>query len=517
MKRNAVTMPDGEFTDDKADKAAIEQTSVDAIYDLARQQALEWRRIFANERVSYLRNLRILITQKRDDIAKVISESTGKPVTESLASEVLVVLESLRHLETHARKTLQNQRIKTPITLLGKHSYVTYQPRGVVLVISPWNFPFQLSMVPVIEALAAGNSVILKPSEVTPQVGHLIQELFKAAGTPDGLVQVVQGDREAGARLVDAGPNYIHFTGSVRAGRQIQMAAAKQLIPTTLELGGKDPMVVFDDANLQRAVQGAVWGGYSNSGQVCMSVERVYVQRIIYDAFVQILAAEVAKIKQGSGQVDEVDVGLMTIGVQVETVKRHVQNALEGGARLVYGHHPETWAEHSMMVRPMVLADVHHQMDIMREETFGPVLPIVSFDTEEEAIALANDTRFGLGASVWTSDLRRGRRVVSRLMTGNACINDVIINIANPHLPYGGIKEGGIGRYHGEEGLRAFSVQTSVVVSSGRKTREVNWFPYAGKRHAFSQLIANWYGERRNVLGFFKAYMKLLRQSRDHR
>ncbi|OCA92138.1 aldehyde dehydrogenase family protein [Pseudobacillus wudalianchiensis] len=479
------------------------------LYDNANKAFLTWSGLSISERVHFLQKLRLSIVEQLDDIVKVIHDSTGKVAVEALTTEVMTVVDSISHIEKRAAAALKTRKVKTPITFIGKSSYIEYKPRGTVLVISPWNFPFQLSMIPIVEALVAGNAVILKPSEITPMVGVLIEQLFEQAGFPAGLLQVAHGGKELGAALVKGKPDFIHFTGSVRTGKIIQAEAAKQLIPTLLELGGKDPMIVCADANMERAVQGAIWGAFTNSGQVCMSVERVYVDKSIYQKFVDRLVQETQALKQGIAA--DSDIGSMTFPQQTAIIKAHVKDALEKGAELIAGDHPDQWKDGQMFIEPMILTKVDHGMAIMQEETFGPVLPVMPFETEEEAIALANDTRFGLNASVWTADLDRGKRIVSRLISGNAVINDVIITVANPYLPYGGAKEGGIGAYHGDVGMQNFCVQTAVMVDKGHKKKEVNWYPYEGKYEAFVKLIRSFWGEKRDWGQFLSAYKKLLK------
>lgn len=487
-------------------------SQVDNIYNRSQQAAGLWGKLPLAERIAHLKRLRLLVVERRDDITQDIALDTGKPQTEAMATEVFVVTESILYTEKHARRALKTQAVKTPLSLFGKKSYVEYKPRGVVLVISPWNFPFQLTMIPIVEALAAGNAVIVKPSELTPRVTERMRQLFREAGFPSGVVQVVEGGPEVGADCVKGKPDFIHFTGSVRTGRRIQMEAARELIPTTLELGGKDPMIVFADANLDRAVHGALWGGFANSGQICMSVERLYVERAIYDRFVEKLTAEAAKLRQGRGPED--DIGSMTSKGQVGIVRNHIESALHAGAQLRFGATPELWNGDSLQLVPMIVTGVHSDAELLTEETFGPVLPILAFDTEEQAIALANDSRFGLSASVWSANLERAKRVARRLVSGNVVINDVLITIANPHLPYGGVKEGGIGRYHSVVGLQAFSIQTSVMVDRGRRTREISWFPYQGKYQALSTLVESLTGKRMRPLKVLSALRHLMKQSK---
>ncbi|WP_018754647.1 aldehyde dehydrogenase family protein [Paenibacillus terrigena] len=491
----------------------IEPYQVEEVMEEAWDAFEDWSSKSVQERVSTLRTLRIYISDHADEIAQSVSWSTGKPKIEALTNEVLVLLDWIHHTERTAVKELKTRKVKTPITLLGKKSYIAYEPRGVVLVISPWNYPFYLAMVPVLSALIAGNAVIIKPSEVTPAIGHLMERIFTAAGFPKGLVQVVQGDGAIGAALVAASPNYVFFTGSVATGKKIQVEAAKRLIPTTLELGGKDPMIVFEDAHLERTVRGAVWGSLANSGQVCMSIERIYVERPIYDKFIARLKRELESLKQNNRE--DTDLGSMTFAKQIDIVRGQIDDALEQGAVLEFGERPVEWKmKKSMHLRPIVLTHVRHSMRVMQEETFGPVLCIMPFDKEEEVIELANSTTYGLNASVWTNNLERGRRVANALQSGAVCINDVNVSIANPNLPFGGVKDSGIGRSHGSLGLQMFCHEKSIIEDPGRNKGELHWYPYVGKYPLFLRMIQGLYGRNRNYVQFIRAFLSLSKKSR---
>ncbi len=467
-----------------------------------------------DERLELIRQLRYRIVERQDEIADVIATSTGKIKMEALTTEVMVVTDAILHVEKRAAKALATKRTKTPITFIGKQSYVEYKPRGVVAVISTWNFPFMLAMIPAVEALAAGNSVIVKPSEETPPVGMLIESLFREMDLPSGVVNVIHGGPDLGEALLKSKPDFVHFTGSEGVGRKIASITGPELIPTILELGGKDPMIVFEDANIERAVNGAIWGAFSNAGQVCMSIERVYVHRSIYESFIDLLVRETEKLRIGDDNND--DIGAMTLRKQVETVKRHVKDALDHGAKLMCGDHPDSWAEGTLKLRPMILTNVRQNMAIMQEETFGPVLPVMPFDTEEQSIELANDSRFGLNASVWTRDLSRGKRTISQLRTGGALINDVILTIGNPYLPYGGAKSSGIGAYHSDQGMQSFAIQTAVMADRGWMKREAHWFPYLGKGELFGDLLESYWSPSRNLVKFGLSYLKLLARSRNN-
>lgn len=485
-----------------------------AIYTRGREAFPAWAGLPIDQRLSHLRRLRLLMVEQMEQITTVVAESAGKTKVEAITADIMPVLDAIAHMERHAPKVLVRQKHPTPIVLVGKRSYVEYIPRGIVLVISPWNFPLQLAMIPMLSALAAGNTVVLKPSEVTPMVGRLIEDLFRQAGFPPAVVQVAHGGRELGAALTAGKPDYIFFTGSVRTGKVIATQAAKDLIPTTLELGGKDPMIVFADANLERAVQGAMWGAFTNSGQVCMSVERLYVERPLYERFVVRLVEEVKRLRQGVDLDD--DIGSMTFPGQLDVIREHLEDALARGARLLTGAKPSEW-EHGkgLFVPPTVLVDVSQEMMIMQEETFGPLLPIIPFDSEDEAIHLANDSRFGLNASVWSSDIAKAERVASRLVAGAVVINHVIITNANHHLPFGGAKESGWGRYHGEIGLRSFCHEKSVMVDRGRQTTELPWYPYRGKYELLYSLFQSYYSARRDLPKFLLSFLRLSRLPRE--
>ncbi|MBU8908834.1 aldehyde dehydrogenase family protein [Desertibacillus haloalkaliphilus] len=493
-------------------KVELTATSdVPDLYSKARAAFATWSGLRLPERIKYIRNIRIYMTEHLDDIATVIADDTGKVKTEAVVADLLPVVDGLCHIEKHAKHILSEQKKTTPLLFFGKKSYVEYIPRGVVLVISPWNYPLQLALIPVVSALVAGNTVILKPSEVTPLVGKQIEDIVQGAGLPPHVVQVAHGGGNLGAALTAGKPDYIFFTGSVRTGKMIQQQAAKDLIPTTLELGGKDPMIVFEDANIERAVQGALWGAFTNSGQVCMSVERLYVHRSIYDSFKEKLVAEVKKLKQGTA-IDD-DIGSMTYPQQVEIVKAQVEEAIREGATLEAGVVPEQWDQSSgLFIPPTVLTNVNQEMKVVKEETFGPILPMLPFDTEEESIALANDSNYGLNASVWSSDIKKAKRVASQLLSGNVLINEVIVTVANHHLPFGGIKESGLGRYHGEAGLRDFCHEKSVMVDKGSKNSELYWYPYREKYPLLKDLIYHLYSKKRNWAKFVRTYKKLLKK-----
>lgn len=458
----------------------IAESSIDSIKDImdaGRAAFNSWKETTVKTRVEYLAKIRKYIVDNLDVLVDGISKETGKVYTDTLSSEIYPTIDIIKYYEKNLEKILKPKKVKTSVILMGKESYVEYKPMGVICIIAPWNYPFQLSVTPIISALAAGNCVVFKGSSVTPYTSVLIEDMLNSIQLPKGVFQVVYGGREIGEELINQKPDKIFFTGSVATGKRIAEKAAENLIPIELELGGKDPMIVFEDANIDRAVKGALWGAFTNCGQVCMSVERLYVQESIYDEFLSNLVFEFDKLKYGSDYYD--DIGLMTSKAQIKIVKEQIKDALEKGATAITGKKLEE--ETGFRINPVILTNVNNDMLVMKEETFGPVLPIMKFKTEEEVIKLANDTPYGLNSSIWTRDLNRAKRVSQHLVTGGCCINEVIISVANPHLPFGGVKNSGIGRYHSVQGIYTFCHQTSVVLDNGRKQREINWYPYDQK------------------------------------
>lgn len=474
----------------------------------AREAFPAWRDAGLDERLAILGQLATVIRDQGEGLAHRMSADTGKPLLDSLMTELISVALFLDYYRKLAPKVLRRRKVKTPLVFQGKKSYVEYFPMGVVGIISPWNFPLQLSMIPAISALIGGNTVVLKPSEVTPITGEVIRELFAAIDLPEGAMEVVQGDGSTGAALVEADIDMVFFTGSVATGRKVMAAAAQKPIPVELELGGKDPMIVCGDANLRRAARGATWGGLLNCGQICTSVERIFVVESVHDRFVELLREEVARVKVGGPENQDCDMGPMTFPPQLNTVERHVREAQEAGARALCGG--KRLEGPGQFFEPTVLVDVRPDMSIYREETFGPVLPVIKVKDEEEAVALANDHEYGLMASVWTGDVNRGMALASRLECGQVIVNDVLIGNANPAIPFGGVKKSGIGRYHGPEGLTTFQHRRAIMAGKDGADYEPFWFPYAGKyddiRRVFELLIE---GKLVRTLGPIRRLAKL--------
>jgi acyl-CoA reductase-like NAD-dependent aldehyde dehydrogenase len=431
-----------------------------------------WSRLDFGERREQLLRVRDHLLDCTDDVVGRICAETGKTRFEALFTEVFITADLIDFYARHGAKALRTQRVPAGPLALTKRAYKVYEPLGVVAVISPWNYPFSLTMTPVVTALFAGNTVVLKPSEVTPLVGVLIGELFAQACDYADVVQIATGGGATGGNLVGAGVQKVCFTGSVATGKKVMAKAADSLTPVTLELGGKDPMIVLDDADIERAANGAVWGAFSNSGQTCIAVERAYVHANVYDEFVDKVVAKTRSVRQGA----DGDIGSMTFPPQLDTVERHLADAREKGAKVLVGGKRRADLG-DMYFEPTVLVDVDHSMAIMREETFGPVLPIVRVADEAEALRLANDSPYGLNSSVWTGSDERGRRVAGQLEAGNVCVNDCLISYGVAGLPFGGVKDSGIGRTHGIEGLQDMCRLKSVVEDRFKLRREIQWYP----------------------------------------
>ncbi len=461
-------------------------------YARARNAYEQLKEMSVAERVAEASKLKRYLLENRNEVAQKIVSETGKSITDALMIEVFPAIDTIDYYEKNAERILADQRVKTPIFLFGKKSKVVYEPMGPVLVISPWNYPFHLSFVPIMCAFVAGNPAILKPSSYTPLMG-LYEDMAEKSGFMKDAIQVVYATRKHAQMLIDEKPAKIFFTGSVGAGKKVMAAAAEHLIPLELELGGKDPMVVFEDVNLERTVNGALWGSFANCGQTCTSVERVYVHESICDRFVEIFKEKVAKLKtleaDGSGDDGgELDVGCMTADFQIEEIEDQIADAVEKGGRVECGGRRE---KGSHVLPPTIVTGLQNSMKIAYDESFGPVVTVSPFKTEEEAIAMANDSPFGLSASVWSADLERAERVARRIVTGNVSINNVLATQANSGLPFGGVKDSGFGRYRGPFGLYTFSNVKSIVVDKQSSKTELNWYPYSKRKlELFNELMA---------------------------
>lgn len=447
---------------------------VEIAVENARKAFQKWRKTSFSERKKIVMKAREIILSEMDEIAFLISNESGKPVAEAISMEIAPVLDLMQYFARNAEKLLKPRKVNIGLySLLGRSSKIVYQPLGVVGIIPAWNYPFSIPLGEAAMALMAGNTVVLKPSELTSFIGLKIGEIFEKAGTPENVVQIVTGAGETGAALVESAPDKIMFTGSVATGKKIAEAAAKNLTSVVLELGGKDPMIVFADANLELAAEGAVWGAFCNSGQSCSSVERLYVEESAAEKLTNLIVEKTKKLKQGKGCEVTTDIGAMSSERQLKIVEDHVLDFEKAGAKILTGG-----KHHELFFEPTVIADTDNSMRGMREETFGPTLPIATFKTEEEAIKLANDTEFGLTASVWTGDLTKGKRVAEKIEAGSVCVNEVLYTHGIGQTPWGGFKNSGRGRTHGLEGLMELVQPQHIHVNKISILPDAWWFPY---------------------------------------
>jgi acyl-CoA reductase-like NAD-dependent aldehyde dehydrogenase len=452
--------------------------AVRAAVGRAHAAQLVWNGLGVRRRMAVLREFQRRLHEQKSEVAEAITREAGKPVAEALTTEVLVVLDAARFLIDDAYRLLRDEPVPHGnLATKLKSGKLVREPYGVVGIISPWNYPFSIPATETLAALVAGNAVVLKPSELTPLVALELQSLLRAAGVPEDVFQVVVGDGATGSALVDAPIDKLVFTGSVATGKRIAKVAAERLLPVVLELGGKDPMLVLDDADVDVASSAAVWGAFVNAGQACLSVERCYVHRSLYPSFLEACVEKTKKLRVGNGIDPQTDVGPMIHERQLRTVESHVGAAKARGARVLAGG-TRLQEAGANFYAPTVLANVTHEMRIMREETFGPVLPVMAFDTDEEAVRLANDSEYGLAASVWTRDRVRGERLARRIQAGTVMVNDVLSCFGISEAPHGGMKASGVGRTHGRFGLEEMVRLKYVDSDRVPGMKKVWWYGY---------------------------------------
>ncbi|MGA8501424.1 MAG: aldehyde dehydrogenase family protein [Candidatus Sulfotelmatobacter sp.] len=459
------------------------EDEVQAAVARARAAQTAWSDLGVRKRIAVLREFQRRLHERKIEIAEAITREAGKPVAEALTTEVLVVLDAARFLIDNAYRLLRDDPLPHGnLATKLKRGQLLREPYGVVGIISPWNYPFSIPATETLAALVAGNTVVLKPSEFTSLVALELRSLLHASGVPQDVFQVVIGDGATGAALVhsqinEAKIDKLVFTGSVATGKRIAAVAAERLLPVVLELGGKDPMLVLDDADVDVASSAAVWGAFVNAGQTCLSVERCYVHRSLYGDFLRACAEKTKRLRIGRGLDGETDVGPMIHQRQLRILEAHVEDAVARGARvLTGGSRLQELGEN--FYKPTVLADVTHEMRIMREETFGPVLPVMAFDSDDEAVRLANDSEYGLAASVWTRDRARGERLARRIQAGTVMVNDVVSCFGISEAPHGGVKSSGMGRAHGRFGLEEMVRLKYVDVDLIPGMKKVWWYGY---------------------------------------
>jgi acyl-CoA reductase-like NAD-dependent aldehyde dehydrogenase len=445
------------------------------IVQRARTAQKAWARIPILERNARIRALRDKIMFTRDALGDAVVAESGKPRVEALFADIFVAVDTAAYFAKNTERLLSPESVPHhSLAAKAKSGKLTYEPLGVIGIISSWNYPLAIPLSQIIPAIAVGNAVICKTSDFTPHCGALIEKLFVDAGFPNDLVIIVQGGGEVGQALIDADPDKILFTGSVATGRRVAEACAKRLIPTVLELGGKDAMLVLADADLDIATSAAVWGSYANCGQVCLSVERLFVEQSVSDEFAARCVAKTKKLRLGPGTDPSTDVGPMIRPQHVQRMVDLIEDAASRGAHVLCGGHPRTDLGANFF-EPTVITNVDSTMKLFQEETFGPILAIQTVVDVEEAIARANDSPFGLSASVWTRDTARGEAIAKRLRAGAVMINDAISYFAIAEAPHGGCGASGWGRAHGKAGLLEM-VQTKYIDVDRLPHREKPWW-----------------------------------------
>jgi succinate-semialdehyde dehydrogenase/glutarate-semialdehyde dehydrogenase len=478
----------------------------DVVREAAKVQPL-WARLTLAERAAHLERAGQVILDEAEEIRDLIVREQGKPRNEAFSMEVLPTVDAVRWIARAGARLLADEPIPMPqLFLKTKRSAFTYEPLGVIGVISPWNYPWTIPFGEVALALMAGNAVVLKPASLTPLAGERIREVFERAGIPDGLVRVIHGPG-TGPALVASDVAKVFFTGSVEIGRGVGEECARRLKGSVLELGGKDPMIVLPDAKLDHTIAGAIWGAFANAGQTCSGVERVYVSREVSERFIAGVVAGANSLRVGDPMQWDTEIGPMVSREQCELVRELVDDALAAGATLHCGGPDESppGLEAGAFYAPAVLTGVTHEMRIMREEIFGPVMPIIVVDSEEEAVALANDSDFGLGASVWTSDRGTGERIAGELESGMVWINDHMFSHGACQCSWGGTKDSGIGRTHSKFGLYE-CVNVKLRVWEPATLRDPWWHPYDETLgRALRQTATILYGRGSDRIGALRA------------
>jgi acyl-CoA reductase-like NAD-dependent aldehyde dehydrogenase len=477
--------------------------------DRGRKAQIIWQATPMTERARVFYRLRDLLLDNADELADILTGETGRPRAEVHGNELLYLCDAIGVWAKKSSRYLRPEKIRPHFPLLKTKKVIsTYAPRGVIGIISPWNFPLTMTLGEALPALMAGNAVVIKPSELTPLSALFGAEISARAGFPPHLLQVVTGFGATGAALVDYA-DMIAFTGSVETGKRVLRRAADRLIPVSLELGGKDPMIVLKDAALDRAAGACVWGAMMNCGQICTSIERVYVEAPVYQDFVDKVVARVCAMRQGPSASD-VDVGCLTSEAQLEKVAAQVGDAVAKGAKVLAGgrRNPNLTGYY---YEPTVLVDIDHSMQIMTEETFGPIIPIVKVKDAAEALRLANSSRYGLSGSIFTRDPAVARHLAAELQSGSVCINDSLVPFIVADAPMGGRKDSGYGSRHGAEGIRKFCQQKTIVTDRFGLKEEFPWYPASEQkarqiRHLLNLLChSGWRHKLNAVKGLIKS------------
>jgi succinate-semialdehyde dehydrogenase/glutarate-semialdehyde dehydrogenase len=453
---------------------------VQAVVDDVAEVQPFWAQLSLEDRARYLRRASDVLLAELDDLAELLTHEQGKPRVESYTMELLPTIDSLKWIADNGPQILADEKLSMPLFLKSKSAKFTFEPIGVVGVIAPWNYPWSIPFGEVAIALMAGNGVVLKPASLTPLIGDRIRMLFEKAGLPEGLVRTIHGGGKVGDALVKSTAGKIFFTGSVEVGKKVGVECAKRMKGSVLELGGKDPQIVCADADLANAVSGAVWGGFANAGQTCSGIERVYVHRDVADQFLEGVVRETQRLTVGDPREYTTEIGPMVSDEQAQIVTELVDDAIEHGAERLTGGPEKVDGMKGSFIAPTVLTGVTHEMRIMQEEIFGPVMPVMTVDSEEEAIRLANDSQFGLGASIWTKDREKGERMSHQIQSGMVWVNDHSFSHGACQCAWGGVKDSGLGRSHSKFGFYE-CVNIKQLAWEPGWTRDMWWQPYDRK------------------------------------
>ena len=454
---------------------SMDAAQVDEAVKRAGRIAKTWAKSSFRDRGRILKKATSILAENASYYAQVISRENGKTQLDAMLADIYPSCDVIHYYAENARKFLKPVRVSGNALLPGRKCYYTFEPRGVIGIIAPWNYPFSLCVGPVATAVAAGNAVVLKPASQTTGSGIILKDIFEKAGLPEGVIQVVTGDgATTGQALVDhPDTDMLFFTGSTAVGRQVNVKAAERLIPAVMELGGKDVAIVTKNANLDRAAHTVVWGSFTNCGQTCIGTEICLVETSVYEAFLEKALRIVRSMKSGSGPGE---VGSMTMASQLKIVEDQVADALDKGADVLTGGKRDTGGK-GMYYPPTIITGTTGEMKVMTDETFGPLLPIIPYENIDEAIEIADSTPYGLSGAVFTEDMKEGREIARRIKTGAVNINDALITFAIPSLPFGGAKQSGTGRYHGEMGIRAFTNVKSITEFTWGWKKEFYHYP----------------------------------------
>ena len=468
-----------------------------------------WSKTSFRQRAAYIMKAREYMLDNIEEFARTITLDNGKPLAESYSAELFSAASLMYWAAKNAGKILKRKSICIGIfNLMGRSSTIGYQPVGVVGVISPWNYPFSIPVGAVVMALMAGNCVVLKTSSATPLVGKKIEEMFAAAGLPESVFTHIPGGSDVGEALINSGVDKIMFTGSAGVGKHVAEICAKRLTPCTLELGGKDAAIIRADANLEHASSGVVWGAFTNAGQCCASIERVYVHESVADKFIKLVTKKTKMLRVGNGLDPNTDIGPLTTAAQLETTIKHVEDAKNRGATIISPSPRPSPArgegdrEEGYFYAPTIIIGADHSFPCVMEETFGPTLPIMTYSEDSEAVRLANDTEFGLNAYIWSKNTAEAKKIATGLRAGTIVINDAVYIHAIPETPWGGVKYSGYGRTHGRFGFHEMVNIHHIHTNPVTFIKDFWWYPYGEK------ITKNLKKLSRTLTGDFKSIVK---------